>query len=72
MCCEFLPPYSPDYNPIELLFSAMKYRLRHNGDYVRFTMTDLPETEIHSTLTEAVCDITQQDTFGWYRHCGYV
>jgi transposase len=72
MCCEFLPPYSPDYNPIELLFSAIKYHLRRNGDYVHFTMTDLPKTEIHSTLTEAVCDITQQDTFGWYRHCGYV
>ena len=72
MCCEFLPPYSPDYNPIELLFSAMKYRLQRNGDYICFTMTELPEEEIHSTLTEVVCDITQQDTFGWYRHCGYV
>ena len=72
MCCKFLPPYSPDYNPIELLFSAMKYCLRCNSDYVHFTMTELPETEIHSTLTEAVCDITQQDTFGWYRNCGYV
>jgi transposase len=72
MRCEFLPPYSPDYNPIELLFSAMKYRLRRNGDYVRFAMNELSEEEIHSTLIEAVCIITQQDSFGWYRHCGYV
>ena len=72
MRCEFLPPYSPDYNSIELLFSAMKYCLRRNSDYIRFAMTELPEEEIHSTLTEVVCDITQQDTFGWYRHCGYV
>jgi transposase len=72
MRCEFLPPYSPDYNPIELLFSAMKYRLRRNGDYIRFAMNELSEVEIHSTLVEAVCDITQQDTFGWFRHCGYV
>jgi hypothetical protein len=72
MCCKFLPTYSPDYNPIELLFSAIKYHLQLNGDYVHFAMTDLPKTEIYSTLTEAVCDITQQDTFGWYRHCGYV
>ena len=69
---EFLPPYSPDYNPIELLFSAMKYRLRRNGDYIRFAMNELSEEDIHSTLIETVCDITQQDTFGWYRHCGYV
>ena len=69
---EYLPPYSPDYNPIELLFSAMKYRLRRNGDYIRFAMTELPDAEIYSTLIEAVCNITQQDSFGWYRHCGYV
>ena len=31
MRCEFLPPYSPDYNPIELAFSAMKYHLCRNG-----------------------------------------
>jgi len=72
MHCEFLPPYSPDYNPIELLFSAMKYRLRRNGVHIRFAMTELSEVEIHTTLTEAVCDITPQDTFGWFRHCGYV
>ena len=72
MRCELLPPYSPDYNLIELLFSAMKYHLQCNGDHICFAMTELPKTEIHSTLTEAVCDITQQDTFGWYRHCGYV
>ena len=72
MRCEFLPPYSPDYNLIELLFSAIKYCLRHNGIYIRFAMNELSEVEIHSTLTEAVCNITLQDTFGWFRHCGYV
>ena len=47
MRCEFLPPYSPDYNPIELFFSAMKYHLRRNGQYIRFTMTDLTDNDIH-------------------------
>lgn len=69
---EFLPPYSPDYNPIELLFSAMKYHLRRNGEYVRFAMTDLSEDDIHSSLLEAIYIISLQDIFGWYRHCGYV
>ena len=72
MWCEFLPPYSPDYNPIELLFSAMKYHLRCNGSYIRFAMNELSVEEIHATLTEAVCNITLQDAWGWYHHCGYV
>jgi hypothetical protein len=69
---EFLPPYSPDYNPIELLFSAMKYRLHRNGDYVCFTMTELLEDDVHTALLEAIFATTLDDVFGWYRHCGYV
>ena len=72
MWYEFLPPYSPSYNPIELLFLAMKYHLCRNEDYVCSAMNELSETEVHCTLLTAVCDVTLQDTFGWYRHCGYV
>ena len=72
MRCEFLPPYSPDYNPIELLFSAMKYRLQRNGSYIHFAMNELSTKEIHATLTEVVCDITLEDAWGWYHHCGYL
>ena len=69
---EFLPPYSPDYNPIELAFSAMKYHLRRNGDHVRMAMTELSDVEIHSALLEALYQISPLDVFGWFRHCGYV
>jgi hypothetical protein len=71
---EFLPPYSPDYNPIELAFSAMKYHLRRNGDYVRFTMTDadVSETTVYCTLLQALFQISPTDVFGWFHHCGYV
>jgi hypothetical protein len=54
------------------MFSAMKYRLRRNGDYVRFAMTELSEDEIHLALLEAIFETTLEDVFGWYRHCGYV
>jgi len=69
---EFLPPYSPDYNPIELAFSAMKYHLRRDGAYLRMAMTDMPEREIVSTLMHALYVIRPQDCQGWYRHCGYI
>ena len=69
---EFLPPYSPDYNPIELAFSAMKYRLRRNGDYVRMAMTEMNMDEIYVCLMKALFATSRQDCFGWFRHCGYV
>jgi len=69
---EFLPPYSPDYNPIELAFSAMKYHLRRDGQYVRMALTRrLSDEDVHTTLLRALLEISPQDAHGWYRHCGY-
>jgi transposase len=72
MRCVFLPPYSPDLNPIELTFSFMKYNLRRNGQYVRMIMTNMGEIEIHKAILEALLSATPQHAFGWYKHCGYV
>ena len=69
---EFLPPYSPDFNPIELAFSAMKYHLRRNGAYNRMAMTEMSDEEIHITLHKGIYIVSSQDVYGWYRHCGYV
>jgi len=71
MQVEFLPAYSPDYNPIELAFSAMKYHLRHNSDYVHLAMMELSDEDIFLTLTLALYQISAEDVFGWFRHCGY-
>ena len=74
MRVEFLPPYSPNYNPIELTFSAMKYHLRRNGEATCLAMTQLSNEEIASSLRMALYEITMEieNVWGWYRHCGYV
>ena len=72
MQCEFLQPYSPDYNPIELAFSYMKYYLHRNRDNICLKMTELSEDDIHFALLEALYSMTESDIFGWFHHCGYV
>ena len=72
MLCELLPPYLPDYNPIELAFSAIKYHLHCNGAYTWLAMMDLSDEEIYLTLLSALYSITPEDVWGWFMHCGYV
>lgn len=59
----FLPPYSPDFNPIEQAFSKLKAILRGLG------------ARTHETLQEAVrlavAAITSADAAAWYAHAGY-
>jgi transposase len=69
--CEFLPPYSPDYNPIELAFSCMKYYLRRHGEYVRLAMTRMSYAEVYNCLLKALYSISMEDIRGWYKYCGY-
>ncbi len=59
----FLPPYSPDFNPIELAFSKLKTFLR--GAAAR-TRTDLDQA-----ITAALGTITRQDAAAWFTHCAY-
>ena len=59
----FLPPYSPDLNPIEQAFSKIKNILRKLG--ARSHEALLEEME------EALSKVTPADAGGWYDHCGY-
>ena len=59
----YLPPYSPDYNPIENMWSKVKTLLRGAAAWT------------YDALQRAVWDaldaVTPQDCRGFFRHCGY-
>lgn len=62
-CLEFLPPYSPDFNPIELCWSKVKAALR--AAKAR-TFEALVEA-----MAEALRSISLTDIQDWFAHCGY-
>lgn len=68
----FLPPYSPDFNPIELAFSAIKAHLRQHSDEVLAAMNDDDEVGILSHLMQAVFSVSEDDVWAWFHKCGYV
>lgn len=68
---EFLPPYSPDYNPIEHAFSAIKAHLRRHGHLVRAATMQADDTDVYVRLHEAVWSVTPEDAEGWFNNCGY-
>jgi transposase len=61
---EFLPPYSPDLNPIELCWSKVKTSLRRAKAH---TFEALLEA-----LADAFGSVAKQDIEAWFAHCGYV
>jgi transposase len=63
--CEliYLPPYSPDYNPIEQAFSKLKSYLRAACARSQKTLMDL--------IGQALSTITASDADGFFEHCGY-
>ena len=63
--CEllFLPPYSPDFSPIEEAFSKIKALLRKAGARSR---EDLVEA-----IGRALSAVTARDARGYFGHCGY-
>ncbi len=59
----WLPPYSPDFTPIEQAFSKLKTALRRTGARTR--------DELDAAITAGLATITADDTPGWFAHCGY-
>jgi transposase len=62
----YLPPYSPDLNPIEEAFSFIKAWLRRNQHL--YTDSD----QIPMLTHEAIRNITPEIALGWFADCGYI
>jgi len=59
----FLPPYSPDFNPIELAWSKIKASLRKAKARTLNTL--------YTAISDALDSISSSDIEGWISHCGY-
>ena len=59
----YLPPYSPDLNPIEKCWSKIKTYLRKAKARTR--------EELEKALREALLSVTAEDARGWFKSCGY-
>ncbi len=59
----WLPPYSPDFSPIELMWSKLKAYLKK--------VKARTQTELEKAIAAALETITASDCSNWFRHCGY-
>jgi len=59
----YLPPYSPDFSPIELAFSKIKGRLKSLAARTKQALAD--------AVAEACRTVSSADVASWFKHCGY-
>lgn len=60
---EYLPPYSPDYNPIEKFWSKLKAFLRSAAARTAQALGE--------AITRGAARVTLEDILHWFEHCGY-
>lgn len=69
----FLPPYSPDYNPIELAFSSIKSFVRRNRTLGREDLDqEKDDRYVYLHLLDAAFSISSEKAIGYFYHCGYI
>ena len=59
----FLPPYSPDFNPIEKMWSKVKQHLR--------SAEARTEPDLFQRIGQALDSVTAKDAMHWFASCGY-
>ena len=59
----FLPAYSPDLNPIEMIFAKVKQLLR--------SMACRTRNALWNAMQSVLDQVTTSDALNCYKHCGY-
>ena len=59
----FLPPYSPDLNPIEMMWSKVNSVLRKLAAWDSDSLSE--------AIGRALEQVTATGAIGWFAHCGY-
>ncbi len=59
----YLPPYSPDFNPIELAFAKLKSLLR--------TAARRTVKQLEDTIAGLLDRFEHEECKAYFRHCGY-
>lgn len=59
----FLPPYSPDLNPIEMAWSKLNARIRQQKPRGLDALVEATRCALEA--------VTPADLLGWLRHAGY-
>ena len=67
---HFLPPYSPDLNPIEELFSKVKAVLKESDQAIIIQW--IGEDCATDIVQSAFSLVTTEDCVGWFQHAGYI
>lgn len=69
----YLPPYSPDFNPIELAFSAIKSFVHRDGTLGRQDVDQCEDdTYVYLHLLDVAFAITSDHAMGFFHHCQYI
>ena len=63
-----LPPYHPDFNPIELVFQTLLARLR--SERARYNSTDADDFK--DAIKIEMSDFNLHDAVSFFKHCGYL
>jgi transposase len=59
----YLPPYSPDYNPIEMIFAKVKQRLR--------SLACRTAHALWGVMQSVLDQVSPADAANCFQHCGY-